>query len=456
MLIEVQPQVLGASGLLLARPAWCSEIMVVFDTTYINGAIFCWVCSPVMRRVDLLAAAGLPADPSIEVYVPSRALPLDDDDECQMEIGHCISFVPASCPHFIVSSLSDMLQSVDGWSVQAPIPAFEGRWVCTLTDGEPCCFPSPIERRRFLRNEIAQQLGAWTASLFLQPARPPVTDFAEGGCNAAEVIIATQNHPSRDGCLYFLDLRPLLCGLTWAVSEDGLVSVRLIRQQCARRACPGWCVRVVGGAPAGDDQVAVVPGDVLTVYLVEESAPPADSAITSAERDSDARLSHGAPPDAPPQVDKATTRADLPVSSTPPEGSTSRTVCTSEATQLCWTHQESLTAALSISRLMLESFGGLAQLFAYADLAARWALRSRLHAFAEGCAVHTFGAAELPATVLASNSPGRLNYSGHPLDHVPSSRQQKLLSEPTDRSGGGYGSTGDLQHITVQLGGHWP
>ena len=192
-----------------------------------------------MTRAALLSAAGLPADPSIEVYVPGLETPLLDDVECVMETGFCVSFVPATCPYFVVSSLADMLQSADGWSVNAALLAFAARWICVLTDGEPCCFASAVTRRRFLRDDIARQLGTGPASLFLQPARPPVTDYAEGGCNAAEVVIATQSPPPSEGCLYFLDLRPLLCGLTWTTADEGLVSTALIRQQCAQRAT-GW------------------------------------------------------------------------------------------------------------------------------------------------------------------------------------------------------------------------
>ncbi|CAE7849182.1 unnamed protein product, partial [Symbiodinium necroappetens] len=272
-LAVVFPQTSGAFGVLLAWPGWCSEIFAVFDTTQVNGAIFCWVVSPVMNRESLLAAAGLAVYSDNEVYGPESERPLLPCEECRMFNGGCVSFVPVSGSHFVVSTLDDMLLSREGWSVDSVGLGIPGRWVYVLTDTDPWSIACALDRRRFMRQEISEALTIPITSLSLQPARPPVTDFFDSGRHAAEVVIATPRQAELEGCHFFLDLRPICCGLSWAASADCLVDVEAIRQRCARSGLPASRVVVRGGIAVADGHVRVFAGEVLEVCHV-----PADPA----------------------------------------------------------------------------------------------------------------------------------------------------------------------------------
>ncbi|CAE7456239.1 unnamed protein product [Symbiodinium sp. CCMP2456] len=275
----VSPQTSGAFGVLLAWPGWCSEIFAVFDTTHVDGAIFCWVVSPVMNRESLLAAAGLAVYSDTEVYGPESERPLLPGEDCRMFNGGCVSFVPASASHFVVSTLADMLLSSAGWSVDFAAPGPLGRWVHVLTDTDPWSVACALERRRFLRQEVSEALTIPIVSLFLQPARPPVTDFSDSGRHAAEVVIATPRHPEPEGCHFFLDLRPICCGLSWAASADCMVDVEAVRQRCARQGLPASCVVVRGGSAVEGGRVRVFAGEVLEVCHMPADPARGDGAV---------------------------------------------------------------------------------------------------------------------------------------------------------------------------------
>ena len=121
-----------------------------------------------------------------------------------------------------------------------------------------------VWRTEVLLPAFASALEAPLSRTTFQLAVPPIDDFSDGGrivWNVA-VLAAAQPDPAHsNGCIYFIDLRAILCGLTWAYTADGTVSTALIKGQCARPAAGGHRVRPV----QADDQdiVAVWPGEVL-------------------------------------------------------------------------------------------------------------------------------------------------------------------------------------------------
>ncbi|CAE7332986.1 unnamed protein product, partial [Symbiodinium sp. CCMP2456] len=222
------------------------------------------------EQVNLIMPEGLDTH---EVYGPESERPLLPGEECRMFNGGCVSFVPVSGSHFVVSTLDDMLLSREGWSVDSVGLGIPGRWVYVLTDTDPWSIACALDRRRFMRQEISEALTIPITSLSLQPARPPVTDFFDSGRHAAEVVIATPRQAELEGCHFFLDLRPICCGLSWAASADCLVDVEAIRQRCARSGLPASRVVVRGGIAVADGHVRVFAGEVLEVCHV-----PADPA----------------------------------------------------------------------------------------------------------------------------------------------------------------------------------
>ena len=287
-LIPVDPQPFGEFALVVARPVWSSDVFVVFDLSKLSGAVFCWLSSPHLTRASILAITGVPDSPGLEVYVPEHDLPLGPTEVCRLSSGACISLVPPSCQFFAVSALDDMLQSTEGWNAEATLPCMPGEFLHVLTDGGPCSMALPSQRTNDLRVDVSLALGVPGSTVTLQLAEPPIDDFSDSGMLGWNVLIATQDH-AQDiqlgrGCAYFLDLRPILCGVAWAFAEAGRVSVALIRRQCARPEVGRTEVRVEGGrqaAPGNEDFVLVHPGDVLIVSFADVAdvhMPPADEA----------------------------------------------------------------------------------------------------------------------------------------------------------------------------------
>ena len=290
-IVTVHPQPAAEYALMVAKPTWSTHVFVVFDCLKVNGVAFCWLASPAMTRSAILAVSGLPDTSDYEVYAPDRDMPLGQFEVCNLETGACISIIPATCQFFVVTSLEDMLLSNDGWSTEAAVPCAPGEWLYVLSDSGPCSLQFAETRADLLAPAVATILELPLQTATLQFAVPPVDDFADEGRLAWNVVAATSDLSYRQGCIYFLDLRPILCGLTWAHSPDGTVSIELIRAQCARPAAGGHQVRVLGGRPLADapGMVSVWPGEVLIVTVPDSSEPPVASG-SSCEAESE---SHG-------------------------------------------------------------------------------------------------------------------------------------------------------------------
>ncbi|CAE7942437.1 unnamed protein product [Symbiodinium sp. KB8] len=286
--VPVRPQPAAEYARAVVKPTWSTHVFVIFDCLKVNGVAFCWLASPAMTRSAILAVSGLPDTSDYEVYAPDRDMPLGQFEVCNLETGACISIIPAACQFFVVTSLEDMLLSNDGWSTEAALPCAPGEWLYVLSDSGPCSLQLAETRADLLTPAVATILELPLQSATLQLAVPPVDDFADEGRLAWNVVAATSDSSYRQGCIYFLDLRPILCGMTWAHSPDGTVSTELIRAQCARPAAGGHQVQVLGGRPLADaaGMVSVWPGEVLVVTVSDSSEPPVAS-DSSCETDSE-------------------------------------------------------------------------------------------------------------------------------------------------------------------------
>ena len=238
VLVPVDPQPFAAFALIVAMPSWSNDTFVVFDLSKITGAVFCWLSSPHLTRASILAISGVPDAPGLEVYVPGQDLPLGPTEVCRLRSGACISVIPPSCQSFVVADLGDMLLSTEGWNTDAPLPCVPGEFLHMLTDGGPCSIVLRSQPVADLREDVCSALSLPDSSVVLQLAEPPLDDYSDSGMLGWNILAVTQDH-AQDlrlgrGCAYFLDLRPILCGVAWAYAEAGRVSVALIRRQCAR------------------------------------------------------------------------------------------------------------------------------------------------------------------------------------------------------------------------------
>ena len=210
------------------------------DCTRVNGTMFCSLCSEVTNRASLLAIAGLSAEADIDVFVHERAWARGAQDAIGVQTGYCATFVPLQHPAFTVAYLADILHDPLAWNLGAAIPILHGRWVYLLTDDEPCpVLPSP-QRVLPARVEFAALLGYNLQRIVLQPSHPPLRNHFDRGILSDTVIIASQMVArDEDNVLYeyVLDMRPVLCGITWGVARRGRVATRPILDRF-RRVCP--------------------------------------------------------------------------------------------------------------------------------------------------------------------------------------------------------------------------
>ena len=304
-IVPVHPQPSGAYALAVVQPPWSQELLVVFDCLRVTEAIYCWVASPAMTRAAILTVVGVPNTGEFEVYAPDSDLPMGPADVCQLRTGSCVSVIPSTCPLFVVTPLADMLLSGAGWDIEASLPCVPGHWLHVLSDTGPVSIQLAAGTPEALLPVVAEAIGLPIDQASIQFAAPPLTDFADEGRMAWNIAAATRSgalpvNPER--CVYFIDMRAILCGLTWAVTQDGTVSVALIREQCGRAAAGGRRVEVTGGRPfhGRDDIVWVWPGAVLRIRVVAIPLAPHPGSFAPASRNEDDSHPDSGGPDGPP------------------------------------------------------------------------------------------------------------------------------------------------------------
>ena len=248
-----------------------------------------------------MEVAGLAPCPGLEVFVHERVDALGDGDAIGINTGFCVTFVPQQHPSFAVASLEDMLHDPLSWDPTAELPGVQDRWVYLLTDDEPFpALPSP-QRALPARLEYAALLDYDPARIVLQPSYPAIRDHFDRGVLADTVLIVSQEVASdAEHILYVLDMRPVLCGLTWGVARFGRVLTRPILERFRAICPPGRRPDIQGGQvePAGFPRcLRVEPGNVLTVSFVPADVPDdSDSSDSSAGTDADV-------PDGPDDMD---------------------------------------------------------------------------------------------------------------------------------------------------------
>ena len=270
----------------LAVPAWDETRYIVLDCLRWNGTVACERAPDPVTREQLMAIAGIPAMASTEVYVPRVPVPLSIGQEVSLDAGSCVTFLPHPGPYFVAAELVDMLQDLDVWSPSPPLPCSPGLWVHVLSDTGHYRMLVPPDRRQDLRADVASQLGFAESDFVLQLAVPDITDSYDRGVLAQQVMVATRMPRLQLGVreeeqvpavLYFLDLRPIASGISWAWAEGGSVSVAALLRHSAEFCPQGFHPIVTGGVPvpASDGHALQVhSGEVLTVDFFEVAPPP--------------------------------------------------------------------------------------------------------------------------------------------------------------------------------------
>ena len=310
-LVPVHPQPLGAYALCIAIPSWTTDRYIMLDCSRVNGTVFCALCADVTNRASLLAIARLPRDPTIEVYVHDRVLPLGDGDAIGVRTGFCVIFVLAAQPPFAVTDLDSMLNDPLSWDRTAPLPGDGGFWLLLLTDDEPLQLQAPDEDPVPSRAVVANALHYDPARLLLQPTAPTLCDHFDFGIWCSAIFIASQEvRSSLHAVPYVLDMRPVLCSLTWGVADRGRVFEEPILRRF-RALCPvSHQPALQGGRPDPVEGLlcrVVEPGHVLTVIFREVTDQVLSEGPDNVEVDSEdtasegsASSSGGSAPDAPP------------------------------------------------------------------------------------------------------------------------------------------------------------
>ncbi|CAE7949130.1 unnamed protein product [Symbiodinium sp. KB8] len=256
---ELQP--LPHLAVAITLPAWCASTYILLDCTRCNGALFCALSSPATTRLNLLAIARLPSDTGIEVFVHDRPTRLEDGEVIDVRTGMCVNFVPSTHSPFAVARLEDMLEDPHSWDLTADLPHVEGRWIYVLTDTEPIHLRPDLEGNRSFREQIASALECQPEHLAIQPSRPRLWDYFDFGILAHTVSIASHGvtGPSAaepDRAFFILDMRPILCGVSWGFAPHGAVRAQELIDRL-HRFCPvGRHTRISGGTPTQQESVA--------------------------------------------------------------------------------------------------------------------------------------------------------------------------------------------------------
>ena len=103
------------------------------------------------------------------------------------------------------------------------------------------------------------------------------------------MIVSQEVQRNADSILYILDMRPIMCGLTWGVARAGRVPIIPVVDRMRAVCPPDYRPVLSGGVPLAGSRpplVIVEPGAVLTVTFVrcdtdERGTDPADDSSDS-------------------------------------------------------------------------------------------------------------------------------------------------------------------------------
>ena len=318
-LVPVHMQPAFEYGCVIALPEWATGTYVLMDLLKVNGGLFCSFVAPVLNRSSLLVIAGLDRGSDVIVFIADRPEPLRDAEDIALSTGFCVTFVPRAQAPFAAASLEDLLQDPRGWDTRGffngNAPGILGRWMHILCDGEPSWLQVDPPLNMPLRTLIAATIERPVDGLTVQVTRPRIADYYDRGYLAQSVVAATDIAPLGESdpdkrVIYFIDLRPILCDLSWGFAPFGRVAARPMVDILDARSPAGFRTQISGGRPIHTDDglfFGVDPGTVLIVDFVPrevfssdtEESHHSDDSMSSSDSSSDSDTD-GPPTNPPP------------------------------------------------------------------------------------------------------------------------------------------------------------
>ena len=295
-IIPVDPQPARDFGTLIAVPRWASDVCAIcMNLHHLDGRIFTMVLPYRLNRESLLLHAGLDSASDCDVFVGDSWVPLIPGQVTRLWLGLTISFVAHRQVFNPEPSLRGLLARSDSSHEHPDLPvSSHGRNVWVLTDGMPRLFDASNTDRDSFRRHIAAYVSISIDRLSLQPPLPMLQDFDHQGRLCIRTVVATgqvSRVPVPPGrllpprCIYILDRRPILQGVTWGFAEHNQIAVEPLVQVLSADAPARHHAVVVGGTLEhrwDRSFIHVHPGQVLLVHFVpddsesgaEDDAPP--------------------------------------------------------------------------------------------------------------------------------------------------------------------------------------
>ena len=182
-------------------------------------------------------------------------------------------------------------------------------YMYVLTDTEPIHLRPDLEGNRSFREQIASALECQPEHLAIQPSRPRLWDYFDLGILAHTVSIASRGvaGPSAaqpDRAFFILDMRPILCGVSWGFAPQGAVRAQELIDRFHRLCPAGRHTCISGGTPTqqnGELYHLVSRGCVIVVDFSIDDPPSSEAASVDLDSSDGEPDAYPGPPRGPPR-----------------------------------------------------------------------------------------------------------------------------------------------------------
>ena len=286
-LFPAMPQPARELAVLVAMPSWeTTKVCVLFNCLSANRTLFAAMVHPRLNKASLLHVAGFGMRTDLDVFVFGLLQPIDELQWLALRSGMTICVSPTGSGPGPSWNLEDMLQDPVEWNHNAPIPgppppAGNHFWI--LTDGMPVLFKVESGRRRFVQNDIVDQLCHRPDLAVLRPTKPRIIDHMAYGLPTWAVLVLTEARqtipfpPARlreYRLILILDCRAILLGFQWLFVTGPTVSLQVLADRF-HDTCPETFLVVFKGAEIVQEEtgpaIAVSDEVVIKVEFVEGS-----------------------------------------------------------------------------------------------------------------------------------------------------------------------------------------
>ncbi|CAE7216140.1 unnamed protein product [Symbiodinium sp. CCMP2456] len=242
ILAPLDPQPDPRRAFLIAVPEWLeSRVIIGLHVVGPRQEVFSVAAPTVVDRHRLLCLAGLPADSGLDVFVGSRAEPLDPGEDVAIYHGVCVSFVSGGHRPFHCA-FAEMLQSHLPWSTE-PLSGNSDTDLVFCVVGDSAYYPFTLRPARATRyaDDLASLLQLPRAQVRITPAVPAITDacVAGAGCNNVVAVEESFGGGMLNKVVGLLDCRPVLGGWHVLHADQGWLQLGPIRHGLDQSTPPG-------------------------------------------------------------------------------------------------------------------------------------------------------------------------------------------------------------------------